>query len=131
MTLVAVLITSLRGSQLLFGSDDVWRFLLLLTICDVLIVVATVIVWSEMHHWLVRVATVCAIAGALGALLTAAGATGLLGENVVDSFESEIIPNATYTIVISLVVFTWLELGSIIPLKRRAVLPPPAATGDR
>ena len=43
MTLVALLITSLRGSDLLFGKIDVWRFLLALTICDVLVVVLTIV----------------------------------------------------------------------------------------
>jgi hypothetical protein len=126
MTILAVLITSLRGSELLFGKVDVWRFLLLLTICDVLIVISTLVVWSMPQHWLIRAASACAIAGMLGTVLTGAGATGMLGENVVASFESDFVPNSTYTIVTSLVVFVWLELGLIVAIDRRAEPSPPA-----
>ena len=54
MTLVALLITSLRGSELLFGKIDVWRFLLALTICDVLVVVPTIVLWAIRWDWLFR-----------------------------------------------------------------------------
>ena len=117
MTIVALLLASLRNTELIAGAGD-WKFLAALSICDVLMVLVAVLSAVRFWGWPVRLAVDCAVAVALGVSLTAAAAAGWLGESMVIPIYQEIVPNTAYMIVISLVLFVWLELAPILPLRR-------------
>ncbi len=121
MTLIAVLIATLRGSELLTGAADLWKFLTVLTVADVALTVATIVLWASQRPLLLRLARALAVAGAIGgfeifvALLLRQEST---------------VPFMAYTIIMSLVIFVWLELVPIICRDRRVESPPSAGAAD-
>lgn len=121
MTLIAILVATLRGSELLTGAADLWKFLTVLTVGDVALAVATTILWASQRPLLLRLARACAVAGAIGgfeifvALLLRQEST---------------VPFVAYTIIMSLVIFAWLELVPIIRRDRRAESTSPASATD-
>lgn len=129
MTLVAVLTTVLRASNFLFGEYPVWQILIVMTLSDVLVVVATLGLWSQAWNWVFRLAASIGVAAAIGVVQTASANLGLFGPSVVSSIENDLAPDLTYRIILAAVLFAGLELGSIIPIDRRAETTPPA--GER
>jgi hypothetical protein len=127
MTIVAILLTALRGPEFAADAGE-WKYIVAISLCDVLIVLATVIFAIVIGAWWIRLAVDCAVAGTLGALLTLAASVGLLGQLMTVPFQQEVISYMAYAIVISLVLFAWLELSTVLPRSRRADLSPPATT---
>lgn len=119
MTLVALLLASLRKSELVSDPDQ-WKFLAAVVICNVLLVLACVLSSAWMRTWWLRLAFDCAVAILLGVCLTFAASAGWLGQLMTLHFNQEVIPNTAYMVVISLVLFAWLELAPILPNLRRA-----------
>ena len=123
-TLVALVITALRGSELL-QEYELWRLLVALTICDVLLVVATMLAWAVPSNVFFRLAGACLAAAAIGVLLAVAATAGILGQNTQTTLTQDRIPIVAYAIVISLTLFAWLEFGSIVRHKQPATSVPP------
>ena len=63
MTLVAVLVVSLRHTELL---TEWWKPLVALTVGDVVIAVATTVIWAGKEHAVIRLAAICAAAIVVG-----------------------------------------------------------------
>lgn len=105
MTAVAVLATAMRNSSF-FGNN---RLLNLTFVCSsVLLAVATVLIWSQATHWLIRSAGVFAFAILLGAAVW-------LTTDWHPSFK-EII--GAHYMIQALVISVWLGCGVIIPTRR-------------
>lgn len=125
MTVVGLLITALRGSELV-RDEDVWKYLAVYTMCDVAVVLAATVLWAILHPWPLRLCAILALALAAGMLLTAIAASGLAGRYAATSFAQNLVPNSVYTILISLVLFLWLELSPIVPINRQTEATPSA-----
>jgi hypothetical protein len=121
MTLIAVLVATLQGSELLTGAADLWKFLTALTVGDVALAVATTVLWASQRPLLLRLARACAVAGAIGGFEIFA-ALLLRQESTV--------PFIAYTIIMSLVIFAWLELVPIIRRDQRVESASPATATD-
>lgn len=126
MTLSAVLITALRASELLFEDFSIWNVLVVLTVSDVLVVVATLAIWTTPWHWALRLAAAIVTASMIGALQTLLAGLGVFGSGVVSSVANDLPPDLVYRILLTLVLFAWLEIGGIVPVNRRAKVAPPA-----
>lgn len=126
MTVIALLVTLLRTSDLLFGSIPLWQVLAVLTVSDALVVLATLLVWMRPWHWLQRFAAALAMAIAIGFMQTIATNMGLLGSTLVSSFQNDLPPDLVGRIILASVIFAWLEIGGIVPVDRRAEATPPA-----
>ena len=127
MTVVALLIGALRGSVLLTSGDDSWRFVVLLTLGDVVLVTATAFVWlwaSWMPFWWPRLGAVFLPALAVGALETALAVAGALGSFFEESPATDALSLFAYTLTTSIVIFAYLELVPILDRDQRAVSPP-------
>ena len=67
-----------------------------------------------------------ATAATIGTAQTVAASLGLFGSSVTSSIENDLVPDMAYRIIMTLVIFAWLELGAIISVDRRADEAPPA-----
>jgi hypothetical protein len=133
MTVVALLFGALRGSVLLTSAYDSWRFVVLLTLGDVVLVTATVFVWlwaAWLPNWWPRVGAAFAPALVVGGIEAALASIGALGS----SFENPQLRNSldlvAYTLATSLVIFLFLEIAPIVDRCQRADKTPPAGTID-
>ena len=129
MTVVALLIGALRGSVLLASGDDIWRYVVLLTLGDVVLVAATVFVWlwaSWLPYWWPRLGAVFAPALAVGALEIVLAASGALGSSFENSQATDALSLVAYTLTTSLVIFVYLELAPLVERGQRAENTPPA-----
>jgi hypothetical protein len=131
MTIVALLIVALRGSSLLMTSEVSWQSFAMLTIGDVVLAVATLVVWqwsTWQTLWWPRLAAVCVPALAIGALEISLALSGALG----DYYEAVQVYSpfgmVAYTLVVSIVIFAYLELAPIVDRPRVSPAPPDAGT---
>jgi hypothetical protein len=131
MTLIAVLITSLRNSQLVSSASELWKFFAAMTLGDVILAVATTIIWAWtrerqwLPHWWPRLGVVWGFAGILGVIEHVCAVSGILGVDVATTLHRR-APAAefvAYTLAMSLVIFVWLELAPIVPVAPRAGSP--------
>src|SRR3972149_3188012 len=76
MTLVAVLIGSLRSSALLVGAPEAWRFFTMLTVGDVLVTLVTTIFWAVDRHGILRLGAAWGAAALIGGIEITAIVTG-------------------------------------------------------
>jgi hypothetical protein len=129
MTVSAMLITALRASELLFGAFPIWKLLLVLTISDVIVVIATLVIWKSSWHWIFRLAATIANAALVGVLQTLLTHLGAFGSVILSSIQDNLVPDLIYRILMASVIFAWLEIGGIVPVDRRAEVGPPA--GDK
>lgn len=117
MTAVAVLITALRGSLLLFEAGDSWKFLVSLTLADVILVVATIVIWawaSWLPHWWPRLGAAIAPAFVVGGVNTALMRSGLLGPETATLQQQAPFDLIAYALMVSLVIFVYLEIAPLI-----------------
>lgn len=117
MTAVAVLITALRGSLLLFEAGDSWKFLVSLTLADVILVVATIVTWawaSWLPHWWPRLGAAIAPAFVVGGVNTALMRSGLLGAETAQLQRQAPFDLIAYALMVALVLFIYLELTPIV-----------------
>ena len=116
MTLVAVLVVSLRHTELL---TEWWKPLVALTVGDVVIAVATTVIWAGKEHAVIRLAAICAAAIVVG--LCEAPAQTIVPTVPPTSFSRFHlwVEMVVYTLIIALVIFAWLELVPIVPISRR------------
>ncbi len=117
MTVVALLIGALRGSVLLTGAADSWRFIVLLTLGDIVLVAATVFVWlwaSWLPHWWPRLGAALAPALAVGLVEIALAVSGSLGTAFENPQETDPLSIVAYTLLTSLLIFACLELAPIL-----------------
>lgn len=126
MTVIALLVTVLRTSDLLFGSISLWQLLAVLTVSDVLVVLATLLAWMRPWYWLLRLAASLGMAMAIGVIQTVATNMGLLGSTLTSSFQNDLPPDLVGRIILTVVTFAWLEIGGIVPVDRQADATPPA-----
>jgi hypothetical protein len=125
MTIVALLVVSLRHTQLLV---DWWQPLAALIVGDVVIAVTTTVLWAGKEHSVIRLAATCAAAIVVG--LCEAPAQTIVPNVPPTSFSNFRlwVEMVVYTLIIALVIFTWLELVPIVPISRR---PKPAAANSQ
>ena len=118
MTLVAVLVVLLRGTQLASGEDTTWRLLFTLTIGDVVMTVAIVVLWALGRRLIYRFTLICILANLMGGIEAAVaflifdGTNGGAGAQDPTQF-------LAYRLIFSAVIFLWLELVPIVPISRR------------
>ncbi len=131
MTVLALVITVLRSSVLLANIGEAWKFLAILTLGDVVLAASTVFVWlctSWLPHWWPRLGAVCFPAFVVGGLETAIAISGALGTDVAVIQSRTKFDLIAYTLIVTLVIFIWLELVPLVPHARRAASLPPAGT---
>jgi hypothetical protein len=117
MTAVAVLITALRGSLLLFEAGDSWKFLVSLTLADVILVVTTILTWtwaSWLPHWWPRLGAAIAPAFVVGGVNTALMRSGLLGAETAALQRQAPFDLIAYALMVSVVIFVYLEIAPLI-----------------
>jgi hypothetical protein len=123
MTIVALLLASLRNTELVAGASE-WKYLAAVATCDVLIVLVCVLSSILLRDWWVRLAAACAAAIVLGVAITFTATTGWLGELMIVEFNQEVVTHIVYLLVIAMVIFAWLELAPILPVRRADAAPP-------
>jgi hypothetical protein len=117
MTIVAVIIVSLRHSELL---TDWWQPLVTLTVGDVVVALATTLLWAGKELVVIRLASACATAIIVG-LCEAPSQMDLQALQPAGASHFRLwLEMVVYAVIISLVIFTWLELVPIVPTSRRA-----------
>jgi hypothetical protein len=123
-TAVAVLIVLVRKSGILFDAMPTWRLIAILTAGDVLLVLATVVLWARRSILPMRLAAVCATAIAIGFIEVACGVSGALGTELTKVLQQEWPAQfSAYALIMSLTIFIWLELVPIVPSSRDAGAP--------
>lgn len=126
-TLVALLLASLKETTLVTETGE-WRFLAAVVTCDLLVVLSCVISSVWLRDWWLRLAFDAALAIAIGVALVFAASAGWLGQLMTLDFRQTVIPTTAYMLVVALVLFCWLELAPILPIRRAEKSPP---TGRR
>jgi hypothetical protein len=125
MTAMAVLIVLVRTSGVLTDAIPTWRLIAILTAGDVLLAVATTMIWARQSSLTIRVATVCAAAILIGFLEISCGISGALGPDLTKVLKQEWPAQfAAYSLMLSLTIFLWLELVPIVSISRRTELAP-------
>jgi hypothetical protein len=117
MTVIALVIVALRGSELLIDSEDMWKSYAMLTIGDVALATSVLIVWlwtSWQPHWWPRLAAAFLPALAIGALETSLALSGGLGEDFATLQTYSPFGMIAYTLIASLVIFAYMELAPIV-----------------
>jgi hypothetical protein len=119
MTLVAVLVVLLRGTQLVSSGDETWKLLFTLMLGDVLMTIAITVLWALGRRFIYRLTPVCVLANLLAGIEAGltywifAGSNGGIGDQDPTQY-------LAYRLIFSAVVFLWLELTPIIPISRHA-----------
>jgi hypothetical protein len=122
MTVVALLITALRHSEVLVAAPDLWKWVVVLSLADVILVTTTIFAWawgtrrkSGQAHWLPRLGAALAMALALGAVELFLMRFGVLGQDLADYYQSGTISGMlAYLVKLTVVIFIWLELAPIV-----------------
>ncbi len=131
MTVVALVIVALRGSELLLESEDLWKSLVMLTIGDVALATSVLIVWlwtSWQPYWWPRLAAAFLPALAIGALETSLALVGVLGDEYTAIQAYSPFGMVANTLIASLVIFAYLELAPIVRRGSRTVSMPSEST---
>jgi len=124
MTATAVLIVLVRKSGVLFDAMPTWRLIAILTAGDVLLVLATVVLWARRSILPMRLAAVATAAIAVGFLEVSCGVSGALGTELTKVLKQEWPAQfAAYALIMSFTIFLWLELVPIVPSAREESAP--------
>jgi hypothetical protein len=122
MTVVALLITALRHSEVLVAAPDLWKWVVVLSLADVILVTTTIFAWawgtrrkSGQAHWLPRLGVALAVALVLGAFELFLMRLGALGQDLASYYQSGTISGMlAYLVKLTVVIFIWLELAPVI-----------------
>jgi hypothetical protein len=126
MTLVAVLVVSLRHTQLLV---DWWQPLAALIVGDVVVAVATTVLWAGKEHIVTRLAATCAAAIVVGLCEAPAQVQTTVPAPPTGFSRFQLwVEMAAYSLIVALVMFIWLELVPIVPISRPAESAPESQT---
>jgi len=126
MTVVAVLITALRGSLLLFSAGDTWKLFISLTLADVILVTGTVLVWmwsAALPYGWARLGATLAPALVVGAGQSFFVLTGWLGDELAALQRESPMDFVCYALVVALVLYVYLELAPLIAVGPAAEKP--------
>jgi hypothetical protein len=111
MTIVALLITSVRDSELV-RNEQSRELLLVGVVTNVLLALGLVLIWAQPWHPVVR----------LAAMLALGGLVGWCAERATSPASTYAVPSSLIEV---LFVFAWLEFGGIIPRDEPADSAPP------
>jgi hypothetical protein len=120
MTLLAILTVAMRRSEVL---PDLWKLFTILTVGDLMIALATTILWATAWTHVLRLSTICLVAVVVG--LGDAWAQPVTTAPGLTSYPW--VESAGYAIIMSFVIFIWLELAPIVPGAHRAKAAPSEA----
>jgi len=127
MTVVALLITILRRSELLSATPELWRWIAIMSVSDVVLVTTTILAWawgtnrkSDQGHWATRLGAALVVALALGGIELYLMKLGILGLDAATKDQNHIAGMFAYLVIQAFVIFTWLELAPIVDLEDRS-----------
>jgi hypothetical protein len=135
MTLVALLVPLVNSSPFLSSASQVWKFFVVMTAGDVILATGTTIIWAWSRQrawlpfWLPRYGAICWFAIPVGVAEAAIARSGILGRDVTSVVGQRVGSEfVAYTMILSLVIFVWLELAPIVPVASRSS--PPRSNDD-
>ena len=133
-TVIALLITAMRQS-FVFAVGELWKYYIMLTIGDVLLVTGTIIAWrwacsmpQWFSHWFPRLGVVTLVAMVVGIAETIATLSGTLGQSFATDLGRAKFDLMAYTYITSCGIFLYLELAPILCIGHPADDAPPDGT---